>query len=306
MGRPRAGPGGRADGRPDQALSRPAPTPARPRAACVPPSATTRRTTGNGTCSTRSRAATTCRPGRGRGPGPRGDRDRDRARAHGPAVQPDAGRQDRPAPLRRAHPELRRGAGPALVLRGRPDRAHDPADPLPAVHQGTASSSSTSTTSSTCCLEGGDAGDGGRAAGVVAYRIADGELHRVPGEGGPARDRRLRPDVPDHLERLVADRRRRRAGLPPRRPDAGHGVLPVPPDRDRRASGSCCPRRPAARAATCCNDEGERFMERYAPTLMELAPRDMVSRAIYRRSARGGGSAARTTSTSTSATSGAR
>jgi succinate dehydrogenase / fumarate reductase flavoprotein subunit len=29
------------------------------------------------------------------------------------------------------------------------------------------------------------------------------------------------------------------------------------------------------------NDSGERFMARYAPTLMELAPRDMVSRAIY-------------------------
>ena len=29
------------------------------------------------------------------------------------------------------------------------------------------------------------------------------------------------------------------------------------------------------------NDEGERFMERYSPTLMDLAPRDIVSRAIY-------------------------
>jgi len=29
------------------------------------------------------------------------------------------------------------------------------------------------------------------------------------------------------------------------------------------------------------NDKGERFMERYAPRLMELAPRDMVSRAMY-------------------------
>jgi succinate dehydrogenase / fumarate reductase flavoprotein subunit len=29
------------------------------------------------------------------------------------------------------------------------------------------------------------------------------------------------------------------------------------------------------------NDQGERFMERYAPTLLDLAPRDMVSRAIY-------------------------
>jgi len=30
------------------------------------------------------------------------------------------------------------------------------------------------------------------------------------------------------------------------------------------------------------NDRGERFMERYAPTLLDLAPRDMISRAIYR------------------------
>ncbi|MEO8107530.1 MAG: succinate dehydrogenase flavoprotein subunit, partial [Actinomycetes bacterium] len=29
------------------------------------------------------------------------------------------------------------------------------------------------------------------------------------------------------------------------------------------------------------NDDGERFMERYAPTIKDLAPRDMVSRAIY-------------------------
>ena len=29
------------------------------------------------------------------------------------------------------------------------------------------------------------------------------------------------------------------------------------------------------------NDHGERFMERYAPTLMELAPRDVISRAMY-------------------------
>ena len=30
------------------------------------------------------------------------------------------------------------------------------------------------------------------------------------------------------------------------------------------------------------NKDGERFMERYAPSLLDLAPRDMVSRAIYR------------------------
>jgi len=39
------------------------------------------------------------------------------------------------------------------------------------------------------------------------------------------------------------------------------------------------------------NNDGERFMERYAPTIKDLAPRDMVSRAIYQeiQEGRGGG-----------------
>jgi succinate dehydrogenase / fumarate reductase flavoprotein subunit len=37
------------------------------------------------------------------------------------------------------------------------------------------------------------------------------------------------------------------------------------------------------------NSEGERFMERYAPTIMDLAPRDMVSRAIYQEIKEGRG-----------------
>jgi len=37
------------------------------------------------------------------------------------------------------------------------------------------------------------------------------------------------------------------------------------------------------------NGKGERFMERYAPTLLDLAPRDMVSRAIYREIREGRG-----------------
>ncbi len=37
------------------------------------------------------------------------------------------------------------------------------------------------------------------------------------------------------------------------------------------------------------NASGERFMERYAPTLLDLAPRDMVSRAIYREIREGRG-----------------
>ena len=37
------------------------------------------------------------------------------------------------------------------------------------------------------------------------------------------------------------------------------------------------------------NGQGERFMERYAPTLKDLAPRDMISRAIYREIREGRG-----------------
>ncbi|HXF36118.1 MAG TPA: succinate dehydrogenase flavoprotein subunit, partial [Actinomycetota bacterium] len=37
------------------------------------------------------------------------------------------------------------------------------------------------------------------------------------------------------------------------------------------------------------NDRGERFMERYAPTIKDLAPRDMVSRAIYQEIREGRG-----------------
>ena len=37
------------------------------------------------------------------------------------------------------------------------------------------------------------------------------------------------------------------------------------------------------------NDKGERFMERYAPTMKDLASRDVVSRSIYLEIAEGRG-----------------
>ena len=75
------------------------------------------------------------RPARHRDHVPGGHRRGHRARALRPAVQPHARGQDRPAPLRRPHPEPRRGPGPAGVLLRRPHRPHDPADALPAVRQ---------------------------------------------------------------------------------------------------------------------------------------------------------------------------
>ena len=42
------------------------------------------------------------------------------------------------------------------------------------------------------------------------------------------------------------------------------------------------------------NNEGERFMEKYAPEKMELAPRDLVSRVDTDRDQRGPRAAART------------
>ena len=188
--------------------------------------------------------------------------------------------QDRPAPVRRPHPQLRRGAGQAGLLRRRPHRPHDPPDALPAVPSSTASSSTTSTTSWTWSPRAASwATAGGRPAwsptgSPTASSMTLRSKAVLLATGGFGRMFRITSNA------WSPDRRRRRAGLPPRHPDAGHGVLPVPSDRDRRASGSCCPRRRAARAATCSTTHGDRFMERYAPTLMELAPRDMVSRAI--------------------------
>jgi succinate dehydrogenase / fumarate reductase flavoprotein subunit len=129
-------------------------------------------------------------------------------------------------------------------------------------------------------FEGGDGGDGGRAAGVVAYRIADGELHTFGAKavllatGGNGRMFR----ITSNAHSLTGDGMALayRHGIPLQdmefyqfHPTGIYGIGILLSEAARGEGG------------TLLNSEGERFMARYAPKAMELAPRDMVSRAMY-------------------------
>ncbi len=129
-------------------------------------------------------------------------------------------------------------------------------------------------------FEGGEPSEGGRAAGAVAYRLADGQLHTFRAKavllatGGFGRMFRITSNAHSLTGDGVAMVYRHGIPLEDMEFFQFHptGIVGIGILLSEAARGE---------GGTLLNDMGERFMEKYAPKLMELAPRDMVSRAMY-------------------------
>jgi succinate dehydrogenase / fumarate reductase flavoprotein subunit len=129
-------------------------------------------------------------------------------------------------------------------------------------------------------FEGGEPGSGGRAAGVVAHRLADGQLHTFRAKavllatGGFGRMFRVTSNAWSLTGDGVALAYRHGVPMEDMEFYQFHptGIVGIGILLSEAARGE---------GAYLLDNDGFRFMERYAPKLMELAPRDMVSRAMY-------------------------
>ncbi len=122
--------------------------------------------------------------------------------------------------------------------------------------------------------------EGGACRGVVAYELATGEIHTfhakavVLATGGNGRMFKVTSNAHALTGDLMSIAFRR--GIPIEDPEfyqfhpTGLYKIGVLLTEGARGEGGILR-----------NADGERFMERYAPTIKDLAPRDMVSRAMY-------------------------
>ena len=259
--------------RPDQGRARPSRPPAGPRAAWPPCWAATR---------TRRTCTSPTRWPRGRRPVRRRRRAGPRRRGPGPGRRSSSPS----APSSTATPTGALRAGP----RGRPLRApgsSTPAGPRPAPRssgrwstptQRTASAVLEGWFASTCCVEGG------RCRGVARAATRRRGRHEVRADARRAGHRRRGPALRGHHQPARVDRRRRRDGPAGRRrrwPTSSSCSSTRPRCTIRPCPGRCCPRRCAGTGRCCATRDGERFVD-------ELAPRDVVSRAMTAAHGRAG------------------
>ena len=210
-------------------------------------------------------------------------------------------RQDLPARLRRPVAGLRQGR-PGLPLRVRrgPHWTRDPAHPLRAGAASTTPSSSSSTLRSTSSWTTRARAS---ASSPCAWRTELApplQVARTRCSRRAATDARASPRRPRTRAPATVTRWRRARACPMQDQE----FVQFHPDRHLRRRAASSPRARAARAVSSATREGERFMERYAPSAKDLASRDVVSRSMTLEIiARDAASAPkRTTSTSTSTT----